>query len=105
MWWLISAHFIGDWALQSRWIAENKSSIPEILFAHCMIYAATISIALQYLNILSPWKVVFLIVTHFITDSWSSNKHKNCSNFSEKRRTLYIDHMYHLIQLLIVYYL
>jgi len=105
MWWLIIAHFIGDWGLQNRWMAENKSKYWEVLLAHCFIYTGIVSIALQYLNIFTIWKVIFLLITHFVTDNWSSNRHKSLKTDKEIRTNLHIDHLLHFAQLIIVYFI
>jgi Protein of unknown function (DUF3307) len=34
---LLAAHFIGDWLYQSREMARNKSSDPDVLFKHVSI--------------------------------------------------------------------
>ncbi len=37
LWWLLVAHFIADYALQSEYIAMNKGKDDYVLFAHAMI--------------------------------------------------------------------
>lgn len=43
----IFAHFIGDWALQSRWLAENKEDNLFIMYAHSMIWTGCICFTLH----------------------------------------------------------
>jgi Protein of unknown function (DUF3307) len=96
--WLLFAHFIGDWALQSNWMGQNKSKRWIIMFAHCMIYTGVIAIALQYLGILEYWKLAFIFLGHYIMDFV-----KGKAAHSEKDwRMIYLDHMWHLSQLVIV---
>lgn len=98
--WLIIAHFIGDWGLQNRWMAENKSKYIEILIAHSIIITGCICIALQYSGLFSIWKFYFLFLSHAIIDFISSNWYKK----TKKRIITSIDHLFHFITLLIVYY-
>ncbi len=100
--WLIFAHFIGDWALQSNWMAENKQESGVILVAHCMIWTACIYIAMTYTHInLAHWKLIFLLCGHFVADImkclsvWMGAKPFGLA--------LYIDQLWHLGQCAIVY--
>ena len=60
--WLIFAHAIGDMGLQTCYIAEHKHKRFNVLFAHCIIWAGCIGVALKYLHIYSSWKMAFLIL-------------------------------------------
>lgn len=102
LWWLLTAHFICDWGLQNRWMADNKSKYYEILFAHCMIYTGGISIALEYIGEFALWKVLFILIGHFVIDLISSISHKITKDIVAKRMILWSDHLLHLIQLLII---
>lgn len=104
MWWLIVAHFISDWGLQSRWMAENKSKYWEVLLAHSFIYAGGISIALEYTGLFSIGKVLFILIGHFITDYFSSRGTAKLdeSMMFERRLILYVDHFAHFCQLWLV---
>lgn len=95
--WLLFAHYIGDFALQSDWIAQNKRNYWYVLFAHSMIWAAIISMALEYLGLFSLWKVLFLIIGHFIIDKWKTTKQ------SGEWKWIYPDQILHIIQLIVVY--
>jgi len=102
--WLLFAHFIGDWGLQSSWMAENKGKYWLVMFAHCMIWAACICIALEYMNLRVGWDAPFLVFGHMICDKWKCgvyDKKPFCKQPSAKH--LYIDQIIHLVQLGIVY--
>jgi len=102
------AHFIADWGLQSDFVATNKGKYSIIMFAHCFIWTGVIAIALQYLGILSTWKIIFLFVGHWVMDIHKCNNICDtcCVGESEKHNMelLYLDQIWHLIQCLIVYY-
>jgi len=97
--WLIFAHFIGDIALQSSWQADNKGRLWYVMFSHCMIWTALICAGLQFLGILTLWKVLFLVGGHYLLDSWKSKIPKTAENW----KYIYPDQLGHLIQLVIVY--
>ena len=97
--WLLFAHYIGDIALQGSWQADNKGKLWYVMFSHCMIWTACISVALQFLGIFVIWKVLFLLIGHYLIDSWKSKKPKTPENW----KYIYPDQIGHIIQLLIVY--
>lgn len=97
--WLIFAHFIGDWAMQPEWVALNKGKYWFIMFAHCMVWTACISVALEYLGIFSLWKVGFLFIGHYLIDLWKCGvyaKKPFCQQVSYWH--LYEDQLLHILQ-------
>lgn len=99
--WLLFAHYIGDIALQSSWQADNKGKLWYVMFSHCMIWTACVSIALQFLGIFVIWKVLFLLFGHWLCDSWKSKILKTPENW----KYIYPDQLLHIFQLLIAYIL
>lgn len=62
---LLTTHFIGDFLLQSNWMAVNKSKRWGVLALHCLIYSACFS----------PWGLKFVALVfalHFVTDAITS---------------------------------
>jgi hypothetical protein len=108
--WLVFAHYFGDSALQSSFQAEKKATFWYVMFCHCIVWTACISIALQYLHLFAIWKVFFLLIGHWISDKWKSNiwikfggeKNRECSDLYIKPYLL-IDQLWHFIQLGVVY--
>jgi hypothetical protein len=96
--WIIFAHFIGDIALQAPWQADNKGKYWYVMLAHCMIWTACISIALQYLGLFAGWKVVFLLAGHWVCDKWKTTIPKTPENW----KYIYPDQLWHLVQCIIV---
>jgi hypothetical protein len=128
--WLIFAHYIGDVALQSNWQADNKAKQWYVMFCHVMVYTAVISFALQYVGLLKLWKIAFIFVGHFICDEIKSHQPreetKSVPEYSVSliRRILgadyftsyktkvvsnwwmiYPDQAWHIIQLLIIFFI
>lgn len=98
LYWLITAHVIGDFALQQPWMIKQKMKDPYTLIAHCLIWTGCISLVLVVFGNLAIWKVCFLFLGHFICDFL---KHKGYHNFPFHLKNS-IDQGFHLIQLLIV---
>jgi hypothetical protein len=98
--WLIFAHYIGDIALQSEWQAVNKRRYWYVMFSHCMIWTGVICFALKWLGIFELWKVVFLLVGHFVADWTKCTADPNRA--PEKWWMIYPDQLWHLTQLIVV---
>ena len=104
--WLIFAHVAGDWVCQNRWMAENKGKYWIVMLAHCIIWTGCICIALQHFSKLAWWDVPFLLIGHYLIDSWKCwvySKRPFCQQPTAKH--LYIDQVLHLLQLAVVVYL
>lgn len=97
--WLLFAHYIGDIALQSSWQADNKGKYWYVMLSHCMIWTGVVSITLQYLGILALWKILFLLIGHFIGDEIKSHQPRTPNNWW----MIYPDQAWHIIQLVIVW--
>ena len=74
---LLAAHFVGDFVLQSDFVAINKSKSWKVLLFHCLIYSACFL----------PWGWKFAVVTfylHFVTD-WVTSRITSKLWFFERR--------------------
>jgi hypothetical protein len=63
--WLLTAHFVGDFLLQSDWTAGNKSRRWDALALHGALYSACFL----------PWGIAFAVATfalHFAQDAVTS---------------------------------
>lgn len=68
---LMFLHWVADFVLQSRYVAEHKSEDISLLGAHCIIYALPfIIIGFKF--------AVFLCLTHFLIDYVTSRQTKHC---------------------------
>lgn len=98
---LIFAHFIGDWGLQSEWMAENKRRSRLVLFAHCMIWTGCIVIMMDLVHIYGLcWKALFLSGWHMLIDGWKCQRDLRDKN--ELGWALYLDQVLHIAQVIIV---
>lgn len=66
--WMVGAHFIGDYALQSDWVAKNKCVSWYVMVAHCAIWTVCICAALAYCNRLEAWMPLVLFLGHTTID-------------------------------------
>ena len=96
--WLIFAHFIGDWALQSDWVAQNKGKHWFVLLAHSMIWTACVCVAIEYVGTLGWDHITFLLLGHFFCDKWKCS----CTNKFPTWH-LYFDQAFHLCQCWVIY--
>ena len=95
---LLALHFLGDWPLQSDWMAARKLDEPLVRLAHVAVYTAVVSSVV----VITPWsttgRVLFaalVAVTHFIIDSqrWK----EPVEGFES--RPIWFDQAYHIITL------
>ena len=109
---LYFANLVLDYPLQGTFLANFKSKNNYILFVHCAIWALGISIVLLPLGLFAWWKVIMLLVGHFIIDYWKSHRMyvKRDSNQIPRDNgeptkadyiALYIDQCLHVIQILL----
>lgn len=61
----ILAHLVGDYILQSHWMATEKTKRSVAAAAHAVTYAVPF-----WLFLPSPAALTFIIVTHFVIDRW-----------------------------------
>jgi hypothetical protein len=98
--WLIGAHFVGDIALQSSWQADNKGKYWYVMLSHCIIWTMCICLVLGALDTLEWWHPFFLVGFHAIADVLKTRIPKTPENW----KYIYPDQIWHLCQLLVVYY-
>ncbi len=98
--WLLFAHYIGDIALQNDAL-KSKGKYWYLMFSHCMIWTGCVSIALEYLGLFATWKVIFLLLGHWISDKIKSKQPKT----PECWWMIYPDQIWHILQLCAVYFL
>jgi len=83
---LIFSHLIGDYFLQSDYLAKNKSTDFYILFVHCALYCLPL-----FLFFGLTWQLAVVFIIHIIVD------YLKC----KKKINLFIDQLIHYLVLLI----
>ena len=91
--WLIAAHWLGDFVLQSDRMAKWKATMWSMLFQHVVIYTVTMTVALIVGHFILVGPIMMLeqaakfaavtFVAHFITDAITSRI--NASLWSQQR--------------------
>ena len=61
---LLASHFIGDYILQTDFLAKTKGDNIWHLFIHSVLYSLPFMIAFGF-----NWKVPFIIGTHIVIDA------------------------------------
>jgi hypothetical protein len=67
---LIFGHLVGDYVLQNKWMAMNKSASTLRCAVHCAIYTASV-VAFTLPVIHGWWWALLIFVSHFPIDRWS----------------------------------
>ena len=99
--WLLLGHLVGDFLLQTRWMAERKTTQWYPMVVHCTVYTAVVSLFARAAGGL-PLAVAFIFVSHLFLDKrkfaefWVKNL-----NGSENSNWLkiMIDQVWHLLAL------
>jgi hypothetical protein len=66
---LLLAHFLGDYFLQTGWMAGNKAKRWFPLLVHSAVYALTIAVfGMYFIKDFTWWGVLLVFVTHVVVD-------------------------------------
>ena len=72
--WLVLCHLIGDYVLQSDYIAKTKGENWYHLFVHSALYCVPFMIVFESMGLLAVFCRLFC--THFVIDAWKSRYRK-----------------------------
>lgn len=97
---LYFSNLVLDYPLQGSFLAEYKQKNNYILFVHCAIWALGLSIILPLLGLFAWWKVIMLLIGHYIIDYWKCRRLYKNWNISDYN-SLYIDQSLHIGQILL----
>jgi Protein of unknown function (DUF3307) len=64
---LLLAHVIGDYVLQTTWMASRKGAHYLPCIVHCLIYTLVVCLFTS----MNPWWILFVFSSHFFIDKWS----------------------------------
>ncbi len=100
--WLLVGHFAGDYLLQTRWMAEEKTRRLFPLFVHGAVYTAAVLLVSLPAGGLSSVSVIIIFIGHIILDNRTFVKWwVRTVNGKESPRwmALAVDQSWHLIVL------
>lgn len=61
--WIIMCHCIGDYCLQTEYLAKNKGKDCYCMFVHCVTYCVPFILTFGF-----SWKIYLIFIVHFFTD-------------------------------------
>lgn len=99
-WSLITVHLLYDFHWQGPFISEAKGKYNFILAVHALTWTLLLCGVLYYFHHFAPWMMVFLFVSHAVTDYWKSHQPKDEAHFW----LIYVDQGLHLLQILLVFF-
>jgi len=120
---LMLFHWIGDFVFQSRYMAENKSKLLSALFLHTVIYSIVMAIGIwllvpiiyfstMYVINFVFWKwalaTLLIFIFHTLTDATTSQmtaKFHARGQIKKFFTTIGFDQWFHLIQILVIFWL
>ena len=98
LFWMIGAHYLGDFALQSDWMASMKGKRWYVMLAHCAIWTTVVCIPVRLLGDIAWWMPIFLLLGH-----WSMDRYKTSLPHNDHWFWIYLDQSVHLLQLVFVW--
>lgn len=101
---LIGSHAIGDYALQTEYIAAGKTSSMYILFIHAAIWTFVITITWFMLGQTVTTNIVLwvLFIPHLLMDYTKAQSLWYARLIRDKDLQLAIDQLFHYVQLIIL---
>lgn len=69
--WLLVGHMVGDFLLQTRWMAEEKRRRWLPLFIHAGVYTLTLTLLSQLAGGLRPHAILLIFFSHVVLDHHS----------------------------------
>lgn len=66
--WLLVGHLVGDFLLQTSWMAGHKASRWTPLLVHCAVYTAAVGILALPAGGLSPAGIALVFISHVVID-------------------------------------
>jgi hypothetical protein len=64
---ILLGHLVGDYLLQNKWMAMNKSASSIKCLIHCILYTLAVCV---FTNFHPAW-IAIVFASHFIIDRWS----------------------------------
>jgi len=102
--WLLFAHYLFDFSLQTQFMSEWKQKSHYIMFVHVIVWTGGICLAMKLLSIpIQREIVIMLFVVHYLVD-WAKCEAIKSGKLTPKGiRNLFLsDQIIHIMQLIAV---
>lgn len=100
--WLLFLHHLADCAFQPSWLIENKKKHLFAIYEHVQIYAGVLSFGLYWFNVFHMWHFFYLLIGHFLIDSFFYRVLPRLRNEDKQYWYVYPDQALHYAQLLLL---
>lgn len=108
---MILGHLVGDYLLQTDWMAANKTNSSLVCTVHCIVYTLAVATILTASGSVLPLLAYVIIgVTHFALDRWrlayrmmQYTGHRNFAAHLHPWSTILYDNILHLLVLFGLY--
>jgi hypothetical protein len=97
------ANLILDYPLQCEFQKKYKQQYHVVMLVHCMIWGFGLSLLLYWLGRFAWWEVAFLVIGHFLMDTWKARGYYKKHKLSDGAAFM-IDQTFHLGQLILVFF-
>lgn len=99
---LVVAHLIGDFLLQTGWMAKNKATKWAPLFAHVVVYTVVVTIAGWLAGGISVWAIALIFASHVLLDhkgfiGWWARQIQSIHRPSDAWVLIMTDQVFHVI--------
>ena len=100
--WILLAHYILDFPMQTCPQAQTKGKYFYSLLSHSLTYGLGMAFVFELIGVFTIWKAIVLVGSHIIIDYF-----KATAKDKEKSMTiyLYIDQFLHIFINILLYYL
>jgi len=99
---LLVLHHIGDVWGQPSWLIKAKSKHLWSIYEHCMVWAGVVSFGLYMYGNLEPWKFFFLLIGHFVIDTFFYQVLPRLRREEKQFWYVYPDQALHYLQIFVV---
>lgn len=105
LFWLLVAHFVGDFALQSQFMAETKSKLPLVMIAHVIIWTGIIMIPVKLFGYNIFPAALVMALAHWFVDFMKMKLFDKLKDKKGKEAIMLFnaDQVMHFIQILVLW--
>lgn len=100
VWYMIFAHFIGDYVLKTEWLSATKGKEWYNMLVHCILYTGSVGwVLINWTNTFPYPGMICLFVSHWLIDTWKCNTSSVPVTKWDEKGYLYLDQIFHFMVL------